>query len=186
MEDAKSLVDNFTEYDIVEVFNPLSKEFEAKVATSVVSQDAYVDKTIDRLGLRNTNHPTQSHVVNTVTIPSGQSKKMPGHVARPVVTQLVNEIMQQQGAVKQMGDKALRIPFEEMVVIDSAKFQQGEDIITAEERFQRQMDELNKTEELEVIQDEQPFAKQTATRSAATEVEAGASTDGSPAPARKK
>jgi hypothetical protein len=94
--------------------------------------------------------------------------------------------MQVQGAVKQMGDKVLRIPFEEMVIIDSAKFQQGEDIITAEERFQRQMDELNKTEELEVIQDEQPFTVQRTNNSGASKVEAGASTDGSPAPTRKK
>jgi len=184
MEENKSLVDTFTEYDIVEVFNPLSVDFEAKVASSVVNPNAGVDKTIDRLGLRNASHPSQSHVVNKVVIPSGQSKKMPGHVARVVVTQLVNEIMQQQGAVKQMGDKALRIPFEEMVIIDSAKFQQSEDIITSEERFQRQLDELNKTTEIEVTKDEQPF---TAQRTETVEKPAsGAGTDQSQATTRKK
>ena len=160
MDENKSLVDTFTEYDIIEVFNPLSDDFEGKVATSVVSTDAPVDKTIERMGLRNNFHPTQNHVVNIVVIPAGQSKKMPGHVARVIVTQLVNEIMQREGAVKQMGDKALRIKYEEMVVLDSAKYQQEENIITAEERFQRQLDELNKTTEIEVTRDEQPFTAQ--------------------------
>lgn len=186
MEENKSLVDGFTEYDIVEVFNPLSVDFEATVATSVVNPNAGIDKTIERIGLRSNSHPAMSHVQNTVVIPSGQSKKMPGHVARVVVTQLVNEIMQQQGAVKQMGDKALRIPYEEMVVMDSAKFQQSEDIITAEERFQRQLDELNKTTEIEVTKDEQPFTAQRTDTSGTGESEAGASDIASKATARKK
>ena len=175
MDENKSLVDTFTEYDIVEVFNPLSTDFEAKVATSVVNPNAGVDKTIERLGLRSNSHPAMSHVVNTVVIPTGQSKKMPGHVARVVVTQLVNEMMQKEGAIKQMGDKALRLPFEERVVLDSAKFQQSEDIITAEERFQRQLDELNKTTEIEVTKDEQPFATQRTNTGRVSKDEAGTS-----------
>jgi hypothetical protein len=183
MEENKSLVDSFTEYDIVEVFNPLGRDFEAKVATSVINPDAGVDKTIERLGLRNNSHPAQNHVVNTVVIPSGQSKKMPGHVARVVVTQLVNEVMQLEGAVKQMGDKVLRIPYEEKVIVDSAKFQQSENLITAEERFQRQLNELNKTEEIEVTKDEQPFSQRT---ESVEEPASGAGTDRSPATTRKK
>jgi hypothetical protein len=185
MDENKSLVDAFTEYDIVEVFNPLSRDFEGQVATSVVNPNAGVDKTIERMGLRNANHQSQSHVVNKVVIPSGQSKKMPGHVARVVVTQLVNELMQLEGAVKQMGDKTLRIAFEEKVIMDSAKFQQSEDIITAEERFQRQLNELNKTEELEVTQDEQPFAAQTTNPQPAPST-GKAGTGRSPATASKK
>jgi len=186
MDENKSLVDTFTEYDIVEVFNPLSTDFEAKVATSVVNPNAGVDKTIERLGIRNNSHPGQSHVVNTVIIPTGQSKKMPGHVARVVVTQLVNEIMQQQNAIKQMGDKALRLPFEEMVVLDSAKFQQSEDIITAEERFQRQLDELNKTQEVEVTRDEQPFTAQRADTGGASADKTGVASNSNTATTRKK
>lgn len=154
----KSLTDKFTEYDIVEVLNPTKEDFVGKIATEVVDDNVRRDKTMERLNLRNKSHTSRSHVINTVTIPTGKAVKMPGHVARVVVTQLVNKIMQEDKAFQQMGDKALRLPYEEKVVLNSEKFNKTEDLLTAEERFQRQLSDLNETPELTGVENEKPFA----------------------------
>ena len=112
MNTDKTLVSGLTEYDIVEVFNPLRDDFTATVARSYAHnapdptyQHARSQYNVE---LKNNAHSGKKHVKQTITLPSGKSLKMPGDVARVVVTQLVKEIMQREGFKRQMADPEKR------------------------------------------------------------------------------
>lgn len=124
-----SKLDGITEFDYVEVFNPLSGDYPAKVA---VSKSTKVPFKVDApttgvqnesdiankygLSMRNADHPSLQHVAQKVVLKSGKITRLPGNEARVVVSQLVNEILQREGKRNALADPVQRRSVEDRVI----------------------------------------------------------------------
>jgi hypothetical protein len=165
----KSILDSVSEHDVVTVFNPLSDAFIGKVARSVVSSaarqsvqtgngeaDAFVQG-LNR-GISNGGHLSMAHVQQQVVLKPGQSVRMPGDIARVIVRQLVKEMMQREGAKRQMADPATFMEYEQRVVLNHENMLSNLSLESVEERLQRQLDDLNKIPEVaKDVENEQAF-----------------------------
>lgn len=127
-----SLLDRASEYEYVEVFNPLSVPFKgifgvtrpvdapvrinrAKEAPGVTATEHDVVRNYG-LDLKNPDHQGKASITNTVTIPAGQTIRLLGNEAQVVVRQLVNEIMQRSGRRLFMADPHARREVERQVI----------------------------------------------------------------------
>lgn len=129
--DVKPALEGATEFEYVEVFNPLMNDFAAQFATSTpvnaplsigrntagIKEEDLRQSGID---LRNpdyqTNGRSQRHITTTTLIKAGQTKRFPGDKAQIVVRQLVTEILQQQGQKLQMWNPHARQEVENQVI----------------------------------------------------------------------
>lgn len=167
----KTILEGITEHDVVTVHNPLSTPFDAKVARSVVAPrhninnqptgNGAADAFMQGLqgGIARGGHQSISHVQQTITLKPGQTLRLPGDVALVVVRQLVKEMMQRQKAKKLMADPHMFMEYERKVVLNHESMLSNLNIETAQERLNRQLEELNSTPQAtnEVAKDEQPF-----------------------------
>jgi len=160
-----SLLARISEFDVVEVFNPMSKDFTATVAHSVVDNNpppAQGEEHLRRVyGISmDSKKPALRHVKQQITIQSGKSLRMMGDAARVVVMQLIKKMMIFEGKKKQMADPGLRLEYENRVIMNSEKYAANEPIKSVEERLAKQLEELNRPEgvkEADEVEHEQAF-----------------------------
>lgn len=129
--DVKPSLEGATEFEYVEVLNPLLVDFAPQFATttpvkapvSIGQNTAGVTEADLRtagLELRNPDYEgagrSQAHIVSRVVIKAGQTKRFPGDKAQVVVRQLVTEILQREGRRLQMWDPHARHEVEQRVI----------------------------------------------------------------------
>lgn len=166
----KSILQDITEHDVVEVQNPFDDIFVVKVARSVVAPhrqnpiqtgnsvaDAFVQglqQSISKGG-----HSPIAHVQQEISFAPNQSMKLPGDVAKTAVNQMVRELLQRQSrAAKKasgaknhsmlMADPTAYMEAERTIVKNSRSMLDNMSVETVEQRLQRQLDELNNTQEV--------------------------------------
>lgn len=129
----KARLDDASENEYVEILNPLSVVFVARVASSrpvnvpvrvVVNQNTPTatrnEDDVRRnygLDLRNPDHKSFSHVAQSVEIKPGSTVRLPGNEAQVVVKQLTNEILQREGKKLFLGDPFSRQQVEDRIII---------------------------------------------------------------------
>lgn len=165
----KSILQDITEHDVVEVQNPFDEVFIVRVARSVVTPhrqnpiqtgnsvaDAFVQglqQSISKGG-----HSSIAHVQQEIPFQPKQSMKLPGDVAKTAVNQMVREYLQRRARkvkeqkklksqVMLMADPTAYMEVERMIVKNSKSMLDSMSVETVEERLQRQLDELNNTQE---------------------------------------
>lgn len=132
--DVRPLLDGASEYEYVEVLNPLTDDFAVQVAQDIavnapfnISKDisgktAQMTNTeqdvrqIYGLGLKNPEFPAKKHISNSVIIKSGQTLRLKGSEAQVAVRQIVNELMQREGNARLLSDPTLRREAEQRVI----------------------------------------------------------------------
>lgn len=130
--DVKPLLDGASEYEYVEILNPLSVPFIAKfavtrpvrgevriVASSKTSQITETEADIRRnygLDLRNKDHTGKANIVNKVTIQPHTTIRVLGNEAQVIVNQLVTEILQREGKKLHLADPTQRNIIEREIV----------------------------------------------------------------------
>lgn len=126
------LLQGASEYEYVELLNPLSVEFigmfgvsrpvNAPVNISTIPGRGVTTTENDLrtgygLDLRNTDHPGRANIVNRVSIKSGTTVRLLGSEAQVVIKQLVNEVMAREGNQALIADPHARRQVEERLVI---------------------------------------------------------------------
>lgn len=125
-------LDGVSEFEYVDILNPLPFEFRGKVAvtrpvnaplTIVASKDApgvtkteQDIKTLYGLDLRNPDHQGRASIINIVPIKSGTTVRLPGNEAQVIVRQLVTEILAQRGRKLSLADPTARKEVEDEVI----------------------------------------------------------------------
>lgn len=165
----KSILENITEHDVVEVQNPFDTEFVVTVARSVVTPvrrnnqptgNSNADAFMQGLqrGIENGGHSGMSHVQQRIPFGPHQKMKLPGDVARVAVSQMVREYLQRQArALKEknksksqamlIADPVAYMEAERKIVLHHESMLSKMSVESVEERLNRQLAELNNTEE---------------------------------------
>lgn len=171
----KPTLDGANEFEVIEILNPLSDDFQIQVAqdvpvnlpfeirkdgkTSVLSNtEADVRQTYG-LALKNADHQARKRITNNAIIKSGQTMRLRGSEAQVAVRQLVNEILQRQGKRQFLSDPTTRKIVEDEIIISRGSIQ---DMMDGNLQTPRQQmdDALNKANE---VRDEFPELRQTVT-----------------------
>ncbi len=128
-----SLLDGVTEYEWVDLFNPLSVTFVAQVASSRpfnapvriyqtpglesgVRTESDLATQYGLTGFKNKDHPSQVHVPHTIEIASGQTRRLPGNEAQVVLRQIVGHLLQVEGKGLKLADPYERNLAEQRIV----------------------------------------------------------------------
>lgn len=181
MEEQKSILDNTSEHDVVEVQNPFDEEFIVKVARSVVvtpstrpnqptghqGADAFMQGI--QAGIAKGGHTPMAHVQQEIPFGPKQSMKLPGDVAKVAVNQMVRKYMQDQArAAKKankeknhammMADPTAYMEVERLIVKNSQSMLTNLSVESIEDKLKRQIDDLNgDSGTVEDVQEEQAF-----------------------------
>jgi hypothetical protein len=156
--DVKPLLNDATEYEYVEILNPLPVDFVAKFATTrqvrgevrivnnpntptTTETEADIRRNYG-LDLRNKDHTGKVNIVSRVTIPAGQTIRVLGNEAQVIVNQLVTEIMQRQKKSLMLADPTQRNIIEQEVIKrrDSVESILGAQPRTIQEQLQSAVD----------------------------------------------
>lgn len=126
------MLDKTSEYEYVEILNPLSADFPAKVGatkpvnaplrvynnpatpTSIKSESDLANRGL--AGFKNNDHPSSMHLAQQVILKSGQTTRLRGPEAKVVVRQLVNEIMMREGNKERLADLHARNIVEKRII----------------------------------------------------------------------
>lgn len=128
-----SLLDGITEYEWVDLFNPLSTPFWAQVASSrPVNAPVRVHQTpglqsgiqtesdlamgYGLTGFKNPDHPSNTHISHTIKLESGRVRRLPGNEAQVVLRQLVGYLLQIEGKGLKLADPFERRQAEERII----------------------------------------------------------------------
>lgn len=132
--DIHSLLDGASEYEYVEVLNPLTDDFAVQVAQDIATsapfnigkdtsgktnQMTHTEQDVRQvygLDLKNREFPSKQHISNSVIIKSGQTLRLKGSEAQVAVRQIVNEMMQREGNARLLSDPTLRREAEQRVI----------------------------------------------------------------------
>lgn len=118
-----------SEYEYITLTNPLPFTFKGKVAQSrpvkapvriVGGRERGVDENTLKaagLDLRNPDHPSNSHVTNTIEIKSGASINLRGDEAQVIIRQLVSEVLAYRNQVLKIGSPTYRKAVEDEVIV---------------------------------------------------------------------
>lgn len=133
------LLEGSTDYEVVELHNPLSVEFRGVVGitrpvnvpfevrtdgmTSTTTRTAEDVSRNYGLPLKNPDHPAKGHIQQTISIPAGATIRLQGAQAQVIVRQLVNEIMSREGQQLLMADAYARNQIEKRVVMRRSSIQ---------------------------------------------------------------
>jgi len=130
--DIRPLLEKASEYEYVEIQNPLSVEFIGMFGVSrPIQAPVTISSSPDRgttfteadvrnnygLNLRNADHQGRANIVNRVSIKSGATVRLLGNEAQVVIKQLVNEIMQREGKQLLLADAFARNEVERRIII---------------------------------------------------------------------
>lgn len=127
--DTKPLLEGATEYEVITILNPLTDDFQVRVAqdvpvntpmeirgkTGLVQTERDITQAYG-LDLKNPEHKALKYVYNDTIIPAGQMMKFRGDQAQVVVKQLVNEIMQREKNSLKMADPWARNEVEQRII----------------------------------------------------------------------
>lgn len=128
----RPLLEGASEYEYVDLHNPLSVEFiamfgvsrpvNAPVSITPVQGRGVTQTEADLrqgygLDLRNPDHQGRANIVNRSSIPSGQTKRFLGNEAQVVIRQLVNEIMQREDNKILLADGHARREVEQRIIM---------------------------------------------------------------------
>lgn len=154
-EDPKSLLLGIASHHIVEVHNPLTKDFTWQVARPIPAGQKYQDPYMDKLGMRTAGLKSgNDHVYQKVTLPAGKTYKIPGDVAKVVVPHLVDEIMQLEHDKRTIADPNLRVAVENRILVNINSLRTQLSTQSLEEQLNSQLSELNQSDTGEVTIDE--------------------------------
>lgn len=129
----KPLLDGASEYEYVEIKNPLTVDFVGLVGVTrpantpmrigdptnpqgVTASEEELRRTYG-LNLRNNDFTGRVNIQNKITIPAGKTLRILGNEAQVILRQLVNEVMSRTGQKKLLADAAARRRTEEQLVI---------------------------------------------------------------------
>lgn len=173
-DDIKPLLSGASEYEYVTILNPLTDDFQVRVAqevpvnmpfeirkdtsgrTSAATTDER-DVTLNYgLKLKNPDYQAKKYIYNDTIIPAGQTVNFKGSDAQVVVKQLVDEILQREGNRRLRADPNLRRQTEERIIKRRGSMQ---DILDAQlQTPQQQINEaLNRSNE---VRSEPAFTEQ--------------------------
>lgn len=130
--DVKPLLDGASEYEYVEILNPLPVDFVAKFGvtrairgdvrivtnkeTPTITNDESDIRRNYGLDLRNKDHTGRANIVNRVTIKSGHTIRVLGNEAQVIVNQLVTEMLQRRGKRLMLADPTQRNLIEQEII----------------------------------------------------------------------
>lgn len=154
IENPGAMLDGATEYEYVDILNPLTVPFAARFAvtrpvnvpmrvaqtkglsTSIVDEQAM--RIQYGLDLRNPDVQGRAHITNDTVIQPGQVKRFLGNEAQVVVRQLVVEIMSRRGQKLLMADPAARELVEKEIIISQGNVQDvlGRSVSSVQEQLQ--------------------------------------------------
>lgn len=171
-EELPPLLEGATEYEVVEVFNPLSDDFAGQFGvTRPTTAPLSMSKAPNYAGMTQTpqdvatnygvttnpNHQAKANIVNTTIIPSGKTVPMLGSEAQVIVRQLVNEIMQREGKRLKLADAWERRQTEQRVVMSRRSLNQvlGTAPVSVHEQLKSAVNTLTEAESPHV--EEQSF-----------------------------
>lgn len=160
--DAQPLLNGMSEYHFVDVFNPLPIPFTGQfAATKPVNAPMRIGKSDENgrqiserdldaaLGgaFRNPDFQGRTHVTTNYVIEAGETKRLLGNEAQVIVRQLVNALMDLDGATLRRGNNFYRRKYEEKVVKNygeiTASWQPVEDQLRASMGEPQEFAELN-------------------------------------------
>lgn len=139
--DVKPTLEGASEFEYVTIQNPLSDDFAIKVAqsrpvnmpfeirqdtsgnTSAATRTEADARQIYGISLKNNDHPSKKHIINTTVIKAGQTINLKGDEAQVAVRQLVNEIIQREGKSNFMADPHVRQQVEERIIVHRGSVQ---------------------------------------------------------------
>lgn len=158
-------LDGASEYEFVEILNPLSDDFAIAVAqsrpvnlpfklrnpTPGVQNESDLSRNF-ALTLKNPDHTqfaSRAHIQNTTVIKSGATLRLPGNEAQVAVRQLVNEILQREGNRRLLADPALRKVVEDRIIIRRGSIQDLMDgkFKTAQSQIQEAINRSNEVQD---------------------------------------
>lgn len=147
-EDPKPMLQGFTEYEWVNVHNPLSVDFVGMFgitkpapgaskfnATQLVRTQEDIGRMYG-LNLDNPSHQSTTKIFNRAVIRAGQTVRMLGNEAQIIVRQLVNEILQREGFKNQLANAHLRRNTEERVVRGTGSIRDFHSVVPVQEQLQ--------------------------------------------------
>ena len=173
-ENPPPMLEGASEYEYVEIYNPLSVNFVGQFGVTRPNNQAPVrissspdapgisrsEEDVRRnygLDLRNPDHRGITNIINKVEIPSGQTRTVLGNEAQVIVNQLVTAILQKQGKQLLLADPSARHEIEAMV-IRSRGFVQ--DRLGAQRPVTIQEQLHNEVKKIDEVQNEQAFPDQ--------------------------
>lgn len=152
-------LDGASENEYIEILNPLSVVFSARVASSrpvnapvrvVVNENTPTatrnEDDIRRnygLDLRNPDHASLAHIAQSIEIGPGKTVRLPGNEAQVVVKQLVNEILQREGRKLFIGDPSARQEVEDRIILKRGSMSEffGQQAINVREELNKGLDD---------------------------------------------
>lgn len=161
--DVRPLLEDASPLEYIEVLNPLSVDFVAKIGiTKPVSASVTISKDINGrqmseqdilssygIGLHNQDVQGRTHVENNIRIGSGKTINLLGDQAKVVVRQLVNEIMSREGRQLFLADPSARRAVEERLIMSRGSVQGdllGQQATTVREQLEIAVKESNNEE----------------------------------------
>lgn len=158
--DVKPILEGATELEYVDIFNPLSQDFIAKVgatkptqATTTISKDINGRQLSEQdilntygIGLNNKDVIGRVHIENQVLLPSGKTVRLMGDQAQVVIRQLVREIMQREGKSLMLADATANNVVERRVVMKRGSVAQdllGQQPTSVREQLRQAVQESN-------------------------------------------
>ena len=161
----KPLLEGASEYEWIELYNPLTDDFAVKVALDVpvnipfeirdksrLTQTESDVRTQYGLDLKNPDHQATKKLTSNTVIKSGTTHKFKGNEAQTAIKQLVNEILQREGRSRFMADPTVRRQVEERIVVSRGSIQDLMD-----DNLQTVQSQLNKTLERANELKDEPF-----------------------------
>lgn len=128
------LLEGATDYEVVEILNPLQVDFTGLVGitrpvnvpfeihsdgitTTTSRTEGDVMRTYGTGALKNPDYPSKGHIQQRVKIPSGKTIRLQGAQAQVIVRQLVSEIMSREGNQLLMADAFARNLVEQRIIL---------------------------------------------------------------------
>lgn len=167
--DIKPQLEGATEYEVVTILNPLTDDFQVRVAqdvpvnmpveirskTGLIQSDKDVVSNYG-INLKNPDHKAVKYIYNDTIIPAGQTMNFRGDQAQVVVKQLVAEIMQREGKARMLADPVARAEVESRIIRHKGSIQDIMDsqFKSSTQQIDEALSQSNKTRE---VDNEQAF-----------------------------
>lgn len=135
--DIKPLLEGASEYEYITILNPLSDDFQVRVAQDVpvnmpvelrsktqMTQSAQDVIRTYGVDLKNPDHKAVRYIHNEAIIPAGKTMNFRGNEAQVVVKQLVNELLQREGKSRMLADPFTRQEAEQRIIRNRGSIQE--------------------------------------------------------------
>lgn len=195
--DVKPMLEGASDLEYVELLNPLSGTFVARVgvtkpthATTTISRDINGRQLSEQdvantygITLTNKDVVGRMHIENQVRIGSGKTVRLMGDQAQVVIRQLTNEIMQRESKSLMMADPTARNVVEQRIIIRRGNVAQdllGQQPVSVRDQLKQAVEESNEEFPELINQRTEPVTKASGD-STGTEADGGSRSEGTPA-----